>query len=213
MDYYEREVKRREREDERRGYSVSSGGGWVSQVDHRHIDQTPTKRSDTPKVLDGFACLYGVKHRYKSRWEIFEKGCFEGSLGGVFFLIDHKFATRKLGDVDDGTLELVDNDVGLAFRLKLADGHLERLDGRDAMSCSYIEHDVETRNIDGDTVRVIKSASLFEVSACYVGSVRNTFAAVRNADAVGSLRDEVKNNFAMESTATIFMRALRNIAD
>jgi HK97 family phage prohead protease len=209
---YEKENKRREREDEQRGWSVSSGGGWISHIDHRHIDQTPTKRSDAPKVLDGFACLYGVKHFYKNRWEIFERGCFNGSLNGVFALVDHKFATKKLGDQDDDTLELLDTDVGLAFRLKLTPESLERLDGRDSMSCSYIEHEVETRKIGNDTVRVIKSASLFEISACYVGSVRNTFAVVRDADTVGSLRDEVKNNFAMESASTIFMRALRNIA-
>jgi HK97 family phage prohead protease len=212
MDDYETSARRRDEEDKRRGFSISSGGGWITHVGHRPTEQKPVKKSNKPQFLDGFACLYGVKHFYKNRWEIFERGCFNGSLNGVFALVDHKFATKKLGDQDDDTLELLDTDVGLAFRLKLTPESLERLDGRDSMSCSYIEHEVETRKIGNDTVRVIKSASLFEISACYVGSVRNTFAVVRDADTVGSLRDEVKNNFAMESASTIFKRALRNIA-
>jgi prohead serine protease len=212
MDSYENEVKRRDEEDERRGYSISSGNGWISHVGYRPIEQQPVKRSTKQQYLDGFACLYGVKHWYKSGWEIFDKNCFAGSLYGVFFLIDHKFATRKLGDQDDGNLEIVDSDVGLAFRLKLADGHLERLDGRDEMSVSYVEHEVESRKIGSDTVRVIKSASVVEISACYVGAVRNTFAVVRNADAVGELKDDVKTRFACESASMNFIRALRKLA-
>jgi HK97 family phage prohead protease len=204
-------TKSRALEDYRRGYSVSDSGGWVSRVDHRRIEQTPITKSDRPQILEGFACLYGVKHFYKSRWEIFEKGCFNGPLDGVFFLIDHKFDTKKLGDVDDGTLELCDSDVGLGFRLKLEPGHVERLEGRDEISVSYIERDVETRKIDGDSVRVIKSASLFEISAVHVGSVRKTFAAVRDAVSVGTLRNEIKDRFEREAAGMHFIRTLRRL--
>jgi hypothetical protein len=208
---YETATKSRALEDYRRGYSVSDSGGWISRVDHRRIEPTPITKSDRPKILEGFACLYDVPHHYKGRIELFEKGCFHGSLDGIFFLIDHGFATKKLGDQVDGSLELVDSDVGLGFRLKLEPGHLERLDGRDEMSVSYIERDVETRKLGNDTVRVIKSASLFEISACFVGAVRNTFAAVRDANTVGTLRDEIKDSFASESAAMHFMRTLRKL--
>ena len=168
-----------------------------------------TKHSGVPQILEGWACLYGVIHRHKDRWEIFEKGCFEGSLFGVMVKVDHNISGITLGDQDDGSLELVDSDVGLGFRLKLAPGHLEIIDGRDNLSPCYIEHDVETRTIGGDTVRVIKSASLFEISVCYVGAMRTTYAVVRDANKAGSLSDAVRNSFASEGAGINFLRKLR----
>jgi hypothetical protein len=160
------------------------------------------------RVLDGFACLYDVPHQYKGRTEIFRKGVFDGYLDGVMFFLDHNLRSKKLGDVDDGNLELVDTDVGLGFRLKLSPGDLERLNGRDEVSVSYIERDVEVRS---DGVRVIKSAILFEISACFVANMRTTHAIVRDANKVGSLRDDAINGFAYDSAATAFTRALKKL--
>jgi hypothetical protein len=209
-DDYDIKANIRSIQDARRGYSISDACPIVS-VGQRPFDRTPIKRSNKSQILEGMCCLYSHKHHYKGRIEIFEKGCFDGSLFGVMFKIDHEILGPTLGDQDDGTLELVDSDEGIAFRLKLQPGHLDLLDGRDEMSPCYIEHRVETQNIGGDTVRVIKSASLFEVSACFVGSIRNTFAVVKNADTVGPLKDDVKSSFASEAAAIKFTRALRNL--
>jgi hypothetical protein len=209
-DDYDIKANIRSIQDARRGYSISDACPIVS-VGQRQLDRMPVKRSNKPQILEGMALWYHYKHNYKGRIELFEKGCFDGSLFGVMFKIDHEILGPTLGDQDDNTLELIDSDIGVAFRLKLQPGHLELLNGRDEMSPCYIEHRVETQNIGGDTVRVIKSASLFEISACFVGSMRNTFAVVKNADAVGPLNDDVKTSFASEAAAMRFTRALRNL--
>jgi len=159
------------------------------------------------KVLDGYACLYDVPHTYKGRTEIFQKGCFAGTLYSVFFAIDHKYLTTRLGSQDDSTLELLDSDVGLAFRLKLTGDALEKLEGRSEASVSYIEKDVVVK----DGVRTIRAAALFDISACHVATMRGTHCSVRDADRVGSLADDVKNNFACEAASTKFLAALRRL--
>jgi phage head maturation protease len=162
------------------------------------------------KVLQGYACMYNVIHQHKGRKEMFEKGCFGDSLYSVFFLIDHEILSKKLGDQDDRDLELIDTDAGLAFRLALAPADFDRLGGRSEMSVRYHETVVETRKIGNETVRVIKSASLFEVSAVFEGAVRKTFAEIRDASSVGLLKDDVKS-FASDGAALKFQRALRNL--
>src|SRR5258708_36950303 len=111
-----------------------AGGGYIATVDSRPLPSaksTLRRHTDKPKILEGYACIYNVIHNHKNRREIFSPGCFNGSLFGVMFKIDHQFASKKLGDQDDNTLELFDCDIGLAFRLKLGPDALDRLDGRD----------------------------------------------------------------------------------
>jgi Caudovirus prohead serine protease len=204
---YERRSRVRDFRDRKRGYSIMGAAGPITHVDDRPVKPS-YKRAGVPQILEGFACLYGVPHQYKGRTEIFERNCFAGSLYDVMFGIDHRYEQKKLGDQNDGSLELVDTDVGLAFRLKLEPGHLERLDGRDEVSVAYIEHDVIVRA----GVRVIRKASIFEVSAVHVGAMRTTHAVVRDANKVGTLADDAKHGFASESAATAFMRALNRPA-
>jgi phage head maturation protease len=182
-------------------------GGFA--VNGRAVDPTANRKANksSNQVLEGWACLYDVPHHYKGRTEIFSRNCFSGYLDGIMFFIDHEIHKKKLGDQDDGTLELFDTDVGLAFRLKLKPGDLERLDGRDSMSVGYRELDVEVRK---DGARVIKAAIAVEVSACYVGAIRKTFAEVRDANEVDMLSEDVKH-FASDGAAFSFLRALRKL--
>jgi phage head maturation protease len=159
------------------------------------------------KILEGWACLYDVPHSYKGRTEIFQKGCFAGTLYGVFFAIDHKYITTRLGDQDSNTLELLDSDVGLAYRLKLTGDALERLDGRCEASVSYIEKDVVVK----DGVRTIRAAALFDISACHIATMRGTHCSIRDAAKVGTLAYEVKHNFSCEAASTKFLRSLRQL--
>jgi hypothetical protein len=177
-------------------------------IKYQSIKYAPPIWPYKPKVLEGYACLNNVPHWYEGRQDIFQKGCFEGSLFDVFFLIDHVLTSKPLGEQADGSLELIDSDIGLAYRLKLAPGDLERLDGRSEISPSYVVHNAEIRK---DGTRVIKSASMFEISACHQGAIRKTYAVVRDADKVGALKDDVKCGFAVDSAATAFMRALRKL--
>jgi phage head maturation protease len=174
---------------------------------------TPSKISSAPKVLQGLACIYDLIHNHKGRKEMFAPGCFDGSLFGVQFHIDHDLRSKKLGDQDDKTLEVIDTPIGLAFRLKLAPGHLDRIGGRNEMSVMYQERDVATRQIGSENVRVIKSASLIEISACHGGAVKNTFAVVRDEANVGLLRDDATLSFPSDSAFAAMQRAMRKLQD
>ena len=158
------------------------------------------------RYLQGFAALYRVPHQYKGRTECFERNCFAGSLYDVMFGCDHDFLKKKLGDQNDGSLELVDTDIGLAFRLALKPGHLERLDGRDQVSVAYIEHDVSVR----DGVRYIKAASIVEISAVFVGAMTTTHAVVVGANKVRSLAEDAKH-FDYDSAGMAVSRALKRL--
>lgn len=165
------------------------------------------KPPSSTKTLSGWACHYGVDHSYKGRIERFDKNCFAGSMHDVFFGIDHKYSQKKLADQSDGSLELLDTDVGIAFRFTISHGDLERLDGRSEASVSYIEGDVELRN----GVRVIKSAILFEISACHIATMRGTHCIVRDANNASTLAEDAKSNFESDAAFTKVMAALRRI--
>jgi hypothetical protein len=121
---------------------------------------------------------------------------------------DFNLLSKKLGDQDDGSLELFDSETGLAFRLKISTIDLDRLEGRDQMSVMYKENDIDFQTIGSESVRVIKSASLVEISAVYSGAVKNTFAVVRDADKVGKLIDDATRSFPSESAFAQMQRAI-----
>jgi hypothetical protein len=165
-----------------------------------------TKSAGTIQILQGSCCFCNVPHQnYKTNvTEIFLPGCWGDTLFGVLFLRDHKLAEKAIGNQDDGTLELVDTDIGLAFRLQ---GDLEKLESRDELSVGYHVLDATIRS---DGIRLIKSAILIEVSACHVGAVRQTWSEIRDVDTVGKLADEAKH-LVGEGAAKGFLRALRGL--
>ncbi len=167
--------------------------------------QAPSRK----RVLQGHACHYNVPHQnYKNGLtELFEPGCFSGSLDGVLFFVDHKMTDRWLGDEFDGSLELHDSDEGLACRLHLKDGHIEKLEGRASLSVGYAILDSKVR---ADGVLVIKSATLLEISACDVGAVRQAWSEIRDLDSVKPLAEESKD-FAYTGASLAVTRALRNL--
>src|SRR6266436_4824178 len=67
-------------------------------------------------VYQGFANLYNVKHEFNGGIDVFDRNCFSGSLYDVMFGVDHRCGRPVLGTQEDGTLELADTEVGLAFR-------------------------------------------------------------------------------------------------
>ncbi len=167
----------------------------------------PFKWPSGGKALQGFACLYNVRHEFNGGIDVFERNCFAGSLYDVVFGWDHRYEKPKLGKQEDGTLELADTEVGLAFRLAIQPGHLELLDGRDQVSVAYVPHSVEFR----DGARHIKRATLFEISAVYIGAMTTTHAVIVDANKIGPLAEDAKHGFACESAGVAFMRALRRL--
>jgi hypothetical protein len=161
------------------------------------------------KIIQGYACLYGVTHWYwkNERLEVFEKGCFSGSLWGTWLCREHKYTERHIADQDDSSLELLDTDVGLAYRAKLKPGDLEWIDGRSEVSVSYVARHTEFRN----NVHVIKSAALLELSLCHVATLRETHAIVCDANSVGPLAEDARTRFPTDAAATKFIAALRRL--
>jgi hypothetical protein len=159
------------------------------------------------QVLDGRVCIYGAPHWFRGQQDIFLAGCFKGSLDGVFFGIDHEYHKKTLGDQDNDSLELYDNDVALNFRLKLTPESLARLDGRSEASAAYVVHSAEMKN----GVRHIKRATLLEISAVHVGSLRQSHCIVRDADKCGTLREDARTRFATDAAGQKFVAALRRL--
>jgi prohead serine protease len=161
----------------------------------------------TGHVLDGRVVLYRVPHEFRGQTDIFEAGCFAGSLDMVFMGVDHKYNEKPLGRTEDGSLELHDDDVALSFRLKLSAGAQQRLDGRSEASAAYVVRESEIRK----DIRHIKSAILFEISACHIATMRGTHCSVRDARTVRTLAHDAKNNFACHAAETKFIEALRRL--
>jgi hypothetical protein len=186
----------------------------IKRIDARYLRETANElhaASKSPKVFEGFACVYNVIHRYKDRNEMFAPNCFNGSLHGVFMGCDHNLLSKTLGDQDDGNLEIVDTPVGLACRLRLKPGDLERIEGRDQFSVMYQEREFELQTIGIQSVRVIKSAILIEISAVHIGAVGKTFAVVRDAAKVGLLKDDATRQFPSDSAFAHLQRALARL--
>lgn len=161
------------------------------------------------QVIQGYAALWNVKHWYwkNERFEVFDKNCFAGSLWGLWLCRDHRFTERKIADQDKGTLEILENETGLAFRATLNPGDVEWIDGRSEVSVSYLPKETETR----DGLHVIKSAVLLELSLCHVATLRSTHAIVCNANSVGTLAHDAKNGFANDAAFTKVMAALKRL--
>jgi HK97 family phage prohead protease len=174
--------------------------------------KTRVKYAGNPsQYLEGYACLYEVIHHFRGGRDIFQRACFAESLrkfNDVFYGVDHEYFEPCLGKEDDGSLQLEDSEVGLAFRLALKPGHLELLAGRDQVSVAYIPHVTSIRD---DGVRIIKEASIFEISSVYLGAMTTTHSVVVDANKVGPLVEDAKHGFACESAGVAFMRALRRL--
>jgi phage head maturation protease len=167
----------------------------------------PFKWPASGLALQGFACLYNVRHEFRGGTDIFLPNCFAGSLYDVLYGCDHRYEQPKLGTQESGTLELAETDVGLAFRLAIQPGHIELLDGRDQVSVAYVPHDVIVR----DGIRIIRKALLFEISSVYIGAMPTTHAVIVEKKLTRSLADDAKHGFACESAAVGFMRALKRL--
>ncbi len=190
-------------------------GGFITSIDHRSIQQPILRKSASryeSKVVEGNACLWLKPHRYKGCVDVFERGCFNDTLSSkkrVDFCIDH--LDYSLGNTDDN-LELVDTKDGLAFRLRTkSEADLNRLNGRNAMSVKYAEHEVEVRKIEDCDVRFIKSATLIECSAVFNGAVPKTHLIVRDTKTVGRLRDDSENKFPSDAAYVALQRALKKL--
>jgi hypothetical protein len=162
-------------------------------------------------IVQGWACLYGDKYKHfywkNERYEAFEEGCFAGSLWGAWLARDHNYTERRIATQDDGSLEILETEIGLAWRAKLKPGDLEWIDGRSEVSVSYFPKHTETRN----GVHTIVSAALLEISLCKVATQRAAHAIVCDSATCGTLAEDAASRFASDGAAIKFMDALKRL--
>jgi hypothetical protein len=162
-------------------------------------------------IVQGWACLYGEKYKHwywkNERFESFDVGCFAGSTWGTWLSRDHNYTERRIATQDSGGLEILDTDIGLAFRAKLKPGDLEWIDGRSEVSVSYVPKHTETRN----GIHTIVSAALLELSLCKVATLRTTHAIVCDSATCGSLAEDAASRFASDGAHTKLMDALKRL--
>jgi HK97 family phage prohead protease len=114
-------------------------------------------------------------------------------------------------------LELLGDEKGLAFRLRLRPGdndliRLVKSGERDGMSVGYrIEAD-EWKTIAGERVRIITYGSLIEISLVKRGAVRQAFASVADVSQCGTLAEDCRAGILLRDGSTrTLMTALRNL--
>jgi phage head maturation protease len=189
-------------------YSRLEPGRYRVTDDGRAIKM---KSRTKPQVLQGWCCHYGVEHtNFKTGLrEIFLPGVFADSLTGLLFLKDHALSEKAMATQDDGEIEVHDSEQGLAIRINVKDGMLDKLEGRDQFSVGY--HVLES-SIRSDGVRLIKKAVLIEVSSVDFGAVVQTYSQIRDSDDIGPLETDSKN-WAYTGASLAFTRALRKLMD
>jgi len=132
--------------------------------------------------LVGYATVYNSAHHYKGRIEVFSPGAFCTSLrtkADLGFLGAHIWS-RCYGSTGDGSLQLFEDDRGLAFTLGPTDDEdgrallAEVRAGKLRMSVAYQRTAETVREIDGTPVAFIEAATLTEISAVAKPAVPET---------------------------------------
>ncbi|MGO7331749.1 HK97 family phage prohead protease [Rhizobium leguminosarum] len=140
-------------------------------------------------TLVGIACRFGVLHKNRDDYELFQQGCFARSLAGkqaVRLLIDHD--ESKLVTTSADALKIESDDKEVRISCAVPDSPLGRLlskavksDGRIEMSVGFSAIcDRRVTLNDGKSVRVITDADLYEISVVTCGAVPGTKAEIRS---------------------------------
>jgi len=167
--------------------SIEYGGsGFISSIGGLPSDFKGDQDRSASRRLTGYATRWNKPHAYKGKIDVFAPGCFDVSLAAkrlVRFCEEHEpnitFATTN-----GGGLELRSDDVGLAFladcsgetgarAFDLVKSHRKR-----AMSVKYYVTDHSDVTIAGESVRLIKAATLDDIALCSAGCVKEAYADV-----------------------------------
>lgn len=140
--------------------------------------------SSTGDVLVGYGVVFGktCSPNQNGQFDVFERGCFAEDVRKrhpVAFLREHDWA-RRAGGIDDGNLDLFEDDHGLAFALRPsadAEGRSLAADvkaGWLRTSVRFRALEVTEAKIGGEPVRFIRRAVLSEISAVKNPALRET---------------------------------------
>jgi len=149
---------------------------------------------DEGNVIVGF-CSFGtksspIKHDDRTFTETLAPGCFRNIKNGdtILALLNHD-SSMILGSTKDNTLQITQNDAGVSFRLRLPDNDLGRdvIEGIKSRAITGVSPSFSVNSdewFDNNQFRVIKDATLFELSlvscAAYAGSCASIQSERRN---------------------------------
>lgn len=149
------------------------------------------------EALQGFACRYNrvwVDPDLPGGFGVLARGCFERSLRSqdIRFLLGHN-ASFCIGSTAS-SLVLHDSDDGLAFRFlcppmpvrdAIAAGNFR------SMSIGFDHDRTEQAAIGGETISIVREATLKEISLVDRPAISNTSIALVRLAEVGTLRQEI----------------------
>jgi HK97 family phage prohead protease len=229
MDDYETAARRRDEEDKRRGYSISSDGGWVESINGRTAFAAPRptiqkRRTNTGKVLQGYACKLDTIIRQGDNYKYIHGGAFDDFMKSgttVRMLMEHNDAL-EFGD-SKSNLILHTDDYGVAFRCHLRDDEISNhacdlAESKAYTECSigllYYPKDAETRIVSKTSVTFIHRAEFNEVSLVKTGACPQTHAVIENETNCRALFQDCNDKKLMrDNSFEHLQRTLRKLID
>lgn len=183
----------------------------------QHVRLPADVRADDDGILvEGYAAVFGEETNIGGMFrEVFERGAFTDAIGrdDVVFLINHD--GLPLARTSSGTLRLEQDDRGLKIstRLDVADPDAARIITKmkrgdmDKMSFAFIAERQEWQESDDLPLRVVRQASLHDVSIVNFPAYSGTEIGMRSLE---DYRKEVRRqNF---SAARIRLRMKQDLA-
>ncbi|MCK1357351.1 HK97 family phage prohead protease [Bradyrhizobium sp. 199] len=191
------------------------GGGFVSAVDGKSIS-VAQPNEEVRQHLQGYGLRWRTIVEYKGQLIYFEPHAIKNPMWGEpkRLLFDHDeseiYATTQSG------LQLHCDDYGLAMRLVIGKDPKRRKayetvkrGERTALSAGLIMHGGEFFDIEGARIKVIKSATLEELSLVPVGACKPAFCGLIDADGARSLEDDAESlRILKDSSANRVTKAL-----
>lgn len=154
------------------------------------VDDAASDEANEPKIV-GYAAVFDQRAElWEGFFEEFTAGAFADSIGAddIRALVNHDMS-QLLGRNKAGTLRLAEDEHGLAIEIDPPDTQL----GRDTvtlirrgdlteMSIGFWSIDEEYRKEDGNRIRVISRAQLFDVSPVTAAAYPTTEVSVRSIE-------------------------------
>ncbi len=204
-------------------YGAPVGGlSLGGRVRPRALAQAKSATPVGDTILVGYATRYGKPHIHGSDVEVMSRGCFAVSLKSarsIGFLRNHSWS-HNFGSTADGSLDLFEDDLGLAFSFRPRDDE----DGRrlvadvkaGRLQCSigyYCDHSA-MRHVGEDECKFVHEALLREISVVERPAVRETTITAVPAATFPGLRESCRSG-GMEKyvAAANWERAQRRLRD
>lgn len=203
------------------GLEYGAGGGFVTIVDSKSVERSADEDDWGYRKhnLQGYAVRWRSVIEQRGKYFYFLPGSIPTPmLGGTKRLIyDHNDAGETIATTDDGLI-LHSDQHGLAMRLILKDtpGHRKAYefvrDGhRTALSIGALMHGDEYREADGVMVKIVRSATLQEISLVTAGACRPAYCAVVKSGGTSLAEDGRRHKIVSDGAAQRFEKALKGL--